>query len=92
MCFSYNLSLTVCSRISTFQTLTLYTRNNIYYLKHIFPEKYLRELLGGHGLLGTQEPGDREPIGGAVRSRGGGALMEGRPFGSLSDIISLYSA
>ncbi|XP_041720743.1 growth factor receptor-bound protein 14 isoform X3 [Coregonus clupeaformis] len=37
---------------------------------------YLRELLGGHGLLRTQEPGDREPIGGAVRSRRGGALME----------------
>ncbi len=43
----------------------------------VFSEEHLGELTGGHGLLRTQESGDREPVRGAVSGCGGGSVMEG---------------
>lgn len=43
----------------------------------VFAEEHLRELTGGHGLLRTQESGDREPVRGALGGCGRRPVLEG---------------
>ncbi len=55
----------------------------------VFSEEHLGELTGGHGLLRTQESGDREPVRGAVSGCGGGSVMEGNILQTTRYILAM---